>query len=155
MADKLRNDPNKAGNAQYILDVLKLVLQKLYFEFDGEHHLQIGGTAMGTSLAPDHANLFMDKVKAKTLANYHLKSKYPTGLHETIKFTIECGTKEVNFLDTTASFDQNTKLSNPTTTNQQAHICIVTILLHTQTVSCKRTLWSIPKAERTCSRDEE
>ena len=73
MADKLRSDPNKAGIVQYILDLLKLVLHNMYFEFNGEHYLQISGTAMETLLAPNYANLFMDKFETKALANYHLK----------------------------------------------------------------------------------
>ena len=45
----------------------------MYFEFNGEFYLQTGGTAMGTSLAPNYANLFMDKFETKALANYPLK----------------------------------------------------------------------------------
>ena len=73
MADKLRSDPNKTGISNYILDLLKLVLHNMYFQFNGDHYLQIGGTAMGTALAPNYANLFMDKFKTKALKNYPLQ----------------------------------------------------------------------------------
>ena len=66
-ADKLRSDPNKIEISNYILDLLKLVLHNMYFQFNGDHYLQIGGTAMGTALAPNYANLFMDKFETKTL----------------------------------------------------------------------------------------
>ena len=34
---------------------------------------QTEGTAMGTSLAPNYANLLMDRFESKALAGYHLK----------------------------------------------------------------------------------
>ena len=43
------------------------------FEFNGEHFLQTGGTAMGTALAPNYANLFMDRFETKAIEGYHLK----------------------------------------------------------------------------------
>ena len=42
----------------------------MYFEFNGDHYLQIGGTAMGTALAPNYANIFMDKFETRALENY-------------------------------------------------------------------------------------
>ena len=44
----------------------------MYFDFNGDHYLQIGGTAMGTALAPNYANLFMDKFETKALDKYYL-----------------------------------------------------------------------------------
>ena len=73
VADKLRTDPKKQNIAKYRLDLLKLVLHNMYFEFNGEHYIQVGGTAMGTALAPNHANIFMDKFETKALKNYHIK----------------------------------------------------------------------------------
>ena len=43
------------------------------FSFNGDHYLQIGGTAMGTATAPNYANLFMDRFETKALANWPLK----------------------------------------------------------------------------------
>ena len=57
VAEKLRNDHTKTPMATFILDLLKLVLHSMNFTFDGDHYLQTGGTAMGTSLAPNYANL--------------------------------------------------------------------------------------------------
>ena len=61
VADKLRTDPSKQGIAKHILDLLKLGLHNMYFQFNGDHYIQIVGTAMGTALAPNYANLFMDQ----------------------------------------------------------------------------------------------
>ena len=60
VADHLRKDPSKGPIASYILDLLKLVLHNMYFEFNDKFFLQTGGTAMGTALATNYANLFMD-----------------------------------------------------------------------------------------------
>ena len=45
----------------------------MYFEFNGDHYLQVGGTAMGTALAPNYANIFMDMFETRALENYPLK----------------------------------------------------------------------------------
>ena len=73
VADQLRKHQTKTGISSYILDLLKLVLHNMYFEFNGDYFLQIGGTAMGTALAPNYANIFIDKFETKSLDNYPLK----------------------------------------------------------------------------------
>ena len=42
------------------------------FEFNREHFVQIVGTAMGTALAPNFANVFMDRFKTRALAGAKL-----------------------------------------------------------------------------------
>ena len=42
----------------------------MYFEFNDEFFLQIGGTAMGTAVAPNYANLFMDRFETNALDTY-------------------------------------------------------------------------------------
>ena len=71
--DQFRKDPTKARISQYILDLLKLVLHNMYLEFNGDYFLQTGGTAMGTALAPNYANIFMDTFETKALSEYPLK----------------------------------------------------------------------------------
>ena len=73
VAEKLRRDPSKSLSANFILDLLKLVLHSMNFEFNGEHFLQTGGTAMGTALAPNFANLFIERFDARAIEGYHLK----------------------------------------------------------------------------------
>ena len=106
-------DPTKQGISTYILELLKLVLHSMYFEFNGDFYLQVGGTAMDMALAPNYANLFMDKFRTKTLEQYPLKPliwkrfiddifmiwthgeqelhkfvEYLNSIHPTIKFTL-------------------------------------------------------------------
>ena len=73
VADHIRRDPNKQNIGPYIIRLLKLFLHSMNFEFNGDHYLQIGGTAMGTALAPNYANLFMDRFETKALDNWNPK----------------------------------------------------------------------------------
>ena len=85
---------------------------------------------MGTALAPNYANLFMDRFETKALENWPLKQllwirfiddifclwqhgteqlnkfvKYLNEIHETIKFTHEVSDSHIAFLDTTVKID--------------------------------------------------
>ena len=43
--------------------LLTLVLNHNNFTFNGEHFLQINGTAMGTKMAPSYVNIFIGKLE--------------------------------------------------------------------------------------------
>ena len=113
----------------FILDLLKLVLHSMNFTFNGDHYLQTGRTAMGNSLVPNYANLFMDRFETKALAGFPQKPltwkrfiddiflvwthgeeslktfiDYLNSLHKTIKFTHEMSYSHIDFLDTTVKF---------------------------------------------------
>ncbi len=110
-----------------ILRLLRLVLLKNNFEFNGKHYLQIAGTAMGTRVAPSFANLFMGHFEEKYVYTYRLqpwcwfrfiddiKFLWPHGREEldrfihflnhgteftTIKFTANISETSNDFLDT-------------------------------------------------------
>ena len=44
---------------EYLIKLLNKVLKCNNFDFHGKHFLQVGGTAMGTKVAPAYANTFM------------------------------------------------------------------------------------------------
>ena len=168
VAEKLRNDPTKTPITNFILDLLKLVLHSMNFTFNGDHYLQTGGTAMGTSLAPNYANLFMDRFETKALAGYPLKPltwkrfiddiflvwthgeeslkkfiDYLNSLPDTIKFTHEMSYTQIDFLDTTIKFGQDrglitTLFNKPTDT----HLYLEYSSAH------YRTLWPILKIKK-------
>ncbi len=48
-----------------IRNLLTAILHMNNFQFNGKKYLQVGGTAMGTRLAPSYANLFMGKLENK------------------------------------------------------------------------------------------
>ena len=48
---------------EWLVEMLTLVLKNNNFTFDGNHYLQINGTAMGTKVAPSYANIFMGDIE--------------------------------------------------------------------------------------------
>ena len=53
--------------------MLDMVLHMNNFDFAGRHYLQVGGTAMGTKVAPSFANTFMGWFEAKFVYTYELQ----------------------------------------------------------------------------------
>ena len=125
------NTPHNNSIAQ----LLEYVLTKNNFDFNAKHYLQVGGTAMGTKVAPSLANLFMADFEEKFVYTYHLQPSiwlryiddifllwnhgqeeldlflnHLNTCHATIKFTSELSSVSVNFLDTTVLIDDNSKL---------------------------------------------
>ena len=135
----------------FILTLLRFVLTLNYFAFNDEIYHQISGTAMGTKLAPNYANIFMGKLEQQLIDSYPVKptiwlrfiddifcifpgnlqetQKYVDHLnnqHPTIKFTAEISNQSVNFLDTTVTRETNGSLSTnlyrkPTDTFKYLH----------------------------------
>ena len=64
-----------------LLEMLAQVLTYNNFQFDGENYLQVGGTAMGTRLAPSYANIFMSNFKEKHVYSNQLQPKVWYRLH--------------------------------------------------------------------------
>ena len=181
VANKLRSDPTKTPITQFILDLLTLVLHNMNFEFNGEHYQQIGGTAMGTSLAPNYANLFMDRFETRALDGYPLKPlvwkrfiddifmvwthgeeslnhfiEYLNSLHESIKFTHEFSYSEINFLDTTVKFNEHRELittlyNKPTDT----HLYLEYSSAHPSTVLEKGPFGQYLRLRRICTLDKD
>ena len=135
-------DPQENPTNHSICRLLDLVLTTNNFEFDNKHFLQIGGTVMGTKLAPSFANIFMGDFEDKFIYSYPVKpliwkrfiddifliwtygdnklKDFVTHLnncHDTIKFTLEQSLSTVNFLDITISKDtyKPTYTANPQT----------------------------------------
>ena len=119
------------------------------FTFNDQNYLQLVGTAVGTALAPNYANLFMDRFETKALENWPRKPiiwlrfiddifmiwqhgrdeldqfiVYLNQIHENIKFT-EVSTHSVNFLTTVKIDTDNTLYTTlhekPTDTHLYLH----------------------------------
>ena len=70
VARSLVKFPPKFTDCRTVLELLREVLHKNNFEFNGKHYLQVGGTAMGTRLAPSYANIFMGDLEERLLDKY-------------------------------------------------------------------------------------
>ncbi len=118
--------PNK-----FIVDMAELVLTKNYFLFEKKFYLQIEGTAMGATMAPDYANLYLGYLEDQYVFNnnpiinnlvlykryiddcfiiykgsasdFEAFALYMNCLRPSIKFTYHVGTTDINFLDTNIS----------------------------------------------------
>ena len=132
---KYRSGDENPTNSS-LCKLLELVLTTNNFRFDNKEYLQIGGTAMGTKLAPSFANLFMGHFEDKFVYTYHLQpfiwkrfiddiffvwtygqdelDKFVTYLnncHETIKFTLEVSYLTIDFLDITILNNKDSTVS--------------------------------------------
>ena len=134
-------------------DIIKLtefILKHNYFNFENKLYLQVLGTAMGTRMAPQYANLFMAHFEENFFMTYPKKPllyyryiddvfliwehgedelvKFQDALnqhHPSIKFTMEFSNDIVNFLDTQV-FLNDDKLTTsvykkPTDSNSYLH----------------------------------
>ena len=124
-----------------------MVLKKNNFTFNGDHYLQINGTAMGTKMAPSYANIFMGKLEKQLLESSierplswyrfidDVDMKWTrndeelqnflsrdNNLDPSIKFTHEISNTTISFLDTSSSLSEGVLFtdlySKPTDTNQ-------------------------------------
>ena len=143
-------DSNDSKNfpTSFITGLLRLVLTKNHFHFNGDFYTQISGCSMGTKLAPSYANLFMNTLDTKILQSFDTKlmsyhryiddcfgvfigseeefDSFKTtlqGLHPQINFEFTHSATSVNFLDCKISRNSSNQLSTdlytkPTDTGQ-------------------------------------
>ena len=73
-------------NADFIIDLLEIVLKNSLMEFDGEYFQQIFGIIMGTNVAPILANLYLAELKKmlKEKTKNDPKMIWPTFLEDTL-----------------------------------------------------------------------
>ena len=120
----------------YLVRMLELILKCNNFTFNRKHFLQVNGTAMGTRVAPTYANLFMAHFEETYVYSYRNNSKpriwfrfiddiwgvfsgnridfqtfvnYLNNVHNSIKFTEEFSSVEINFLDVTTYIEVGNK----------------------------------------------
>ena len=129
-------DPRENPTYDSLCELLKLVHTCNNFQFNNKHFLQVGGTAMGTKLAPSFANIFMGWFEETHVYPYKLQPllwkryiddisiiwqhieeelnkfiKYLNNKHDTIKFTEETSDVSINFLDITIALNPQGKLT--------------------------------------------
>ena len=80
VASHLRKDRTKAPITLYILQLPKLVLQSMNLTFNDDHYLQVRGTTMGTGVAPNYANRFINRFETNALQGWDKKQYFGSGL---------------------------------------------------------------------------
>jgi peptide-methionine (R)-S-oxide reductase len=131
LLDLHRDNSEKPSNDN-IIHLLEYVLHMNNFDFNDKHYLQVGGTAMGTRVAPSFANIFMADFEEKFVYNYHDQPfiwlryiddifmiwnhgkqtldnflHHLNSCHHSIKFTVETSTTSLPFLDTQVKINQD------------------------------------------------
>ena len=71
--NKYRNTLNIKPSNDSLIKLLGLVLKRNNFQFNGINYLQVGGTAMGTKVAPSFAITYMGDFEEKHVYTYRLK----------------------------------------------------------------------------------
>ncbi|XP_050792228.1 uncharacterized protein LOC127042831 [Gopherus flavomarginatus] len=122
----VRNTIPDDATAQLAAELCAFILTHNYFKFDDNIYLQISGTAMGTRMAPQYANIFMADLEQRFLSSCPLTpllylryiddifiiwthgketlEKFHhdfNSFHPTINLSLDQSTREVHFLDTT------------------------------------------------------
>ena len=129
--DTHRPQTNVKPTNTSLIGLLKLVLTKNNFQFNGVNFLQVGGTGMGTKVAPSFAVTYMRAFEKENVYTYRLKPTiylryiddifmiWPHGQNELeqcfhhmnncsqhIQFTTEQSDSEIPFLDTLVKLDR-------------------------------------------------
>ena len=132
-----RPAPNIKPTNLSLIKMLEMVLKMNNFQFNGVNFLQVGGTAMGTKVAPSYAVNYMGSFENKHVYTY---SKQPllylryiddifiiwqhgvteldsfiehmNSCSEHIKFTVEKSTEQIAFLDTLVKLDRGQILTD-------------------------------------------
>lgn len=133
-----RPDPHPPTH--FLLDLIDILMEMNYFQYDNTFYLQIRGVAMGSAFAPNAANLFMNMFEQQFILSpannpYHAHIfkyyrfiddifciykdihsftnflEWINNLHPTIKFTATTNKLTVNYLDTTVFRTLDNKLA--------------------------------------------
>ena len=72
--EKLQQRKNKRIPSLLLKNLILIVLKSNVFRFGNCIYQQIKGTAMGTPMAPNYANLFMDKFERTLIDDYRKKT---------------------------------------------------------------------------------
>ncbi|CAM4539213.1 unnamed protein product [Lepidochelys kempii] len=124
--EAVRNSIPDNVTANLVAELCDFVLNHNYFTFGDNVYLQISGTAMGTRMAPQYANIFMPDLEQRFLSSRPLKPLLYlcyiddifiiwthgkealeefhhdfNNFHPTINLSLVQSTQEIHFLDTT------------------------------------------------------
>ena len=69
--EKLEERKNKSIPSAAVKSLISLVLRSNAFRFGNQIYKQLKGTAMGTPMAPNYANIFMGKYEKDLINSYY------------------------------------------------------------------------------------
>ena len=177
----LRQRPDATPHTFVLLKLIRFILQRNCFTFNGRFFLQVQGTAMGTKMAPNYAILFMAQLEESFLQTapyaplvfwryiddifilwqhgrpaWTLFIEALNNHHPTIKFTSETSETQLPFLDTLVHLRPDGSLETSLYTKPtDAHL-----YLHYKSDHPRGQLKNIPygqflRIRKICSRTED
>ena len=161
---------------QTLVKLLTLVLKCNNLGFNGQHYLQVQGTAMGTKMAPAYANMFMGRLEKQLLMSVtirpfswlrfiddidmkwlHGRDNLDTFLqeansfHSTIRFTAGVSNDKHHFLDTQSRLDEDRICTDLYTKPTDTHQYLLPTSCHPKHC-CKNIPYSLAlRLRRICS----
>ena len=160
--------------------LLEKVLTMNNFDFAGRHFLQVGGTAMGTKVAPSFANTYMGWFENQFVYTYPIQpliwvryiddifqiwthgieefrkfEKHLNQVVESIKFETDISPIEVHFLDVTVKIDDGHLETSLYTKPTDAHNYLSYNSCHPR--NCKKAIpySQFLRVRRICSNDDD
>ena len=176
-----RNRPSHhLPETESLITMLDMVLHMNNFDFAGRHYLQVGGTAMGTKVAPSFANTFMGWFEAKFVYTYELQplmwvrfiddifliwqhghdslKLFEDHLNQSldsIKFETETSMDEVHFLDVVVRLDDNIISTSLYTKPTDAHNYLSFYSSHPKNCKSAIPYSQFLRIRRICSNDTD
>ena len=172
---------NKSSLTSVITSFLGLILTLNNFQFNDKNYLQINSASMGTKCSPTYANVIMSEIrklfiypKIKHKSQLYLRYiddifllwtategelkvfiEERNKVHPQIKFDINYSYKQINFLDTTVTIENNSLVTSVFTKPTDRHS-----FLHQKSYHPRSTKNAIPfsqalRIKRICSKDDD
>ena len=138
--------------------LLRMILAMNNFSFNDKHYLQTHGTAMGTTMAPSYANLFLAKFETDALSRAPFQpfiwwryiddifmiwtrsvqdlntfTSFLNDIHPTIKFTCDHSFTSIPFLDVNVSLHYGKIVTDLYTKPADKHQYLTTFVISSHT----------------------
>ncbi|XP_048729663.2 uncharacterized protein LOC125647009 [Ostrea edulis] len=162
-----------------LVELLEHVLKRNNFMFNGEHYLQVSGTAMGTKMAPSYANIFMGRLEKQLLLQVPTKPlswlrfiddieikwvegresldncvSFVNSFHHSIKFTVDISDTTNTFLDTKSTLRNGEIEFDLHTKPTDAHLYLMPSSCHPHHIFKGLPKGLAIRARRICSSEE-
>ncbi|XP_069508614.1 uncharacterized protein [Ambystoma mexicanum] len=170
--------------SEFLVELLEIALTKNFFRFKNSYYMQIKGTAMGASFAPNYATLYMwdfEETNILTEGNPFRSAlkmykryiddifiiwdsskgdhkaffNWINNLNSNLKFTIETSNKEIPFLDLLIKVDKKALVVDLYRKNTDRNTILHHKSFHTQSLKSNIPYGQFLRARRNCTKIED
>ena len=172
--------PLEKPSVESLIELLGFVLKFNNFQFDGKDYLQVGGTVMGTKVAPSLASIYMEDFEERFIYTHdpapdffirflddcpigwsHGREKfdefvtYLNSCHKSIKFTAEVSDTCVPFLDLNVHIEEGKIWTDLYCKPTDSHNYLHFTLAHPEHNKTSLSYSQYLRLKRICSRGED